>query len=234
MPEERFVDRGGVRLQYLQDGDHPELTPVVYVPGGLSGAALFTEEMERLLPRRSAAVSLRGRGGSDAPERGYSFEDQVADLAAIVADLGWESFCLMAYSMGVPIALGWAADHPDRLGGLVILDYPARYPARTPRWVEETRAAFPDHPAHVIERLHQEAEEVLLWDRLAEVTCPVLVIYGGQPQAALRSEDADRYRELLPQARLVVFADSDHQIWQPDYERLMGEIETFLSELDAG
>lgn len=234
MPEEGFVDRAGVRLQYLQDGDHPALTPVLYVPGGLGGAAHFAEEMERLLPRRTAAVSLRGRGGSDAPESGYRFEDQVADLAAIVEDLGWDHFCLMAYSMAVPIALGFAADHPDRLAGVVILDYPARYPAPAPRWVEETRADFPDHPAHVIERLHQEGEEVLLWDRLGEITCPVLVIYGGKPEAALRSEDADRYRELLPQARVVEFEDADHHIWRPDYERFMGEIEAFLSKLDAG
>ncbi|MDP8959597.1 MAG: alpha/beta hydrolase [Actinomycetota bacterium] len=232
MPREGFVERSGVRLQYLQAGEDQGLVPLVYVPGALAGAGVFTEEMERLAPRRVVAVSLRGRGGSDAPEEGYAFEHQVSDLGAILGELDLPPFCLMGYSRGVPIALAYAAEHPDRLRGMILLDYPARYPRTTGRWVREAQEAFPDTPDHVIQRLHEESEEVLLWDRLGNIDCPTLIMYGGRLEASLLPEDAARYRQVLPQATLVEFEDSDHEVWKPDYQRFMGEIERFLEELD--
>jgi len=95
--EQRWVTNGAVRLHCLaQESDSP-LTPFLIVPGTFGVAEDYIQEMEALAPRRCIAVSLRGRGQSDAPASGYRFEDHVADLAAAAAQLGVERFAMMGY-----------------------------------------------------------------------------------------------------------------------------------------
>ena len=76
---EEWLKNGSVRLHYVESGwDSPtNLTPVVYVHSGFGTAEVFIPEMKALSPRRCVSCSLRGRGNSDAPETGYSFDDNV-------------------------------------------------------------------------------------------------------------------------------------------------------------
>ena len=101
---ERWANNKGVLLHYLDTGAFAayNLVPIVFVPGALGSAENYVREMESLTPRRCLAVSLRGAGKSEAPEKGYTFEDHVFDIEAIIQESELNSFCLMAYSMGVP------------------------------------------------------------------------------------------------------------------------------------
>ena len=45
-------------------------------------------EIAALAPRRCVAISLRGRGESDAPETGYSLAEQASDITAVGAAAG--------------------------------------------------------------------------------------------------------------------------------------------------
>src|SRR6058998_1570026 len=103
-----WVNNKGVRLHYLDSGGAQGSTfvPVVFIPGFLGSAENYHREMDSLHGRRCVAVSLRGRGLSDAPETGYSFEDHVSDIEALVDEVGLEGFCLCAYSVGVAYAIG--------------------------------------------------------------------------------------------------------------------------------
>src|SRR5690606_40899129 len=117
-----------VQLHYLDSGEREEvdLIPLMYIPGALESAENFRSEMEKLAPRRPLAISWRGASKSDAPETGYSLEDQVADAEAVMEAALKVRICLMAYSTGVPRAIGLAARHPPRVTGLILIDYPAR------------------------------------------------------------------------------------------------------------
>ncbi len=111
---ERWVDNLGVRLHYIQSNpDAPEtLVPLVYIHGAYGTAEGFLPEMEALSPRRCLSVSLRGRGKSDAPEAGYSFDHHISDIKALVNHLNLRRFCLMGWSVGVAYSIGYASHHP--------------------------------------------------------------------------------------------------------------------------
>ncbi len=61
----------------------------------------------------------RGHGLSDRGVTDHSLEARVGDLEAVVADAGLDRFALMAMAQGGPIALEYAARHPDRLTRLI-------------------------------------------------------------------------------------------------------------------
>jgi pimeloyl-ACP methyl ester carboxylesterase len=70
------------------------------------------------------SFDARGHGESDpAPDgQGYGYPELVGDLEAVVAaSLGESSFVLAGHSMGAHTAVAYALEHPERLGGLVVI-----------------------------------------------------------------------------------------------------------------
>jgi pimeloyl-ACP methyl ester carboxylesterase len=232
--EEFWAENQGVRLHYLDSRRHADesLTSLLCVHGAMGMAEHFRSEMAVYAPRRCVALSLRGRGQSDAPAVGYSFQDQVSDVEAVVMDAGLNGFCIMAHSMGVPIALGYAIRQPELLKGLILLDYPARYPAIPHDWVERVLSSMPPEQArpHVVKGLQRESVEVQLWEQLWEVRCPTLVIRGGQ-NGLLKAEQAELFTSNLPGAKVIVFEDSGHEVWKPDYDRFVTTVKDFLATI---
>lgn len=234
MVEDHWADNRGIHLHYLdtQRTWDPARIPMVFVPGLLGTADDYQSEVTHLFPRRCVALSLRGRGKSDAPERGYSLEDHVSDIETVLASAGLNRFCLMGYSTGVAYALGYAVKHPSHLAGLVIGDYPARYPAYGAQWVERVRGHLPAERYHVAQAIHAEGREVLLWDSLPVLRCPVLILRGGQEGSLLPSELADEYLKRLLDARVNVLEKSGHALWEPDVEPFLTMLDVFLTEVD--
>jgi pimeloyl-ACP methyl ester carboxylesterase len=136
MALDKWAENQGIRLHYLEsDVVEASGVPIVFIPGRLGSAEHYLEQMEALAPRRCLAMSLRGRGQSEAPSTGYTFTDHVADVEAVIADSGLEYFCLMAYSIGVPFGIEYAARHPQKAAGLILGNYPAHYRAISPQWM---------------------------------------------------------------------------------------------------
>ncbi len=71
---------------------------------------------------RLLAPDLRGRGGSGHPERGYSLEHHLGDLLALQENLHPAPLVLVGHSLGAFISLAFAARHPHRVRGLVLVD----------------------------------------------------------------------------------------------------------------
>jgi pimeloyl-ACP methyl ester carboxylesterase len=76
-----------------------------------------------LTPRhRLLAVDLRGRGLSEKPLRGYSERQHAADIRSLMDDMKLEKVVLMGHSLGGYIAMQLAAQSPDRIEGLILID----------------------------------------------------------------------------------------------------------------
>src|SRR5690606_4255613 len=198
----------------------------------LESAENFRSEMEKLAPRRTLAISWRGASKSDAPETGYSLEDQVADAEAVMEAALQGRFCLMAYSTGVPRAIGLAARPPRRVAGLILIDYPARYPAIPESWAERVLSSSQKIPERAVWAVQREAREVLFWDRLREIRCPVLVLRGGGEGSLLKEADAALFRERLSRVEIAVMPEAGHDVWNPDYDRFFRTVVSFLEERD--
>ncbi len=232
--EDGWVDNNGVQLHYLESrsGSSHSLLPIVFVPGALGSAENYLKEMASLDPRKCVAISLRGRGKSDAPETGYTFERQVSDVEAVMKKIGLTEFCLMGYSVGVSYAIGFATRHVTHVRGLIIGDYSARYPIFRPEWVNNA-LTFPGAKAQAVRGIQRDSREVLLWDALERIECPVLVLRGGQAHSLLPGEKAEKYRHHLRNVKIVTFGESGHELSKPDFQKYIGTLREFLEELDS-
>ena len=119
----KYLEINGLRLRYLEWG-RPEALPIVCVHGYTSSAEAFNAVARRLEDRAHlVAMDVRGHGESAwSPDGAYQYADQAGDLAALVDRLGIERFVLIGTSMGGIIAMAYAAQHAQRLRGLVIND----------------------------------------------------------------------------------------------------------------
>ncbi len=237
---EKWVHNGEVRLHVLDcnERSHPaDQIPIVFIPG-ISGIAQdYLPEMATMSPRRSLSISLRGRGNSSAPEKGYGFEDHVSDITSVIERLDLSGFCLCGFSIGASFAMGYAVDYPMKLAGMIILDYPARFPSKHPDsdWLEYALSNPPDRFSPVAARAFEKtmSNDVLLWDKLNRLPFPVLVVRGGKPGAMLKAEEAEMYRSRLKDVEVLCFEESDYMVWKPDYIRYLNTLKTFLDKLDA-
>lgn len=75
------------------------------------------------LGRRFTVVRYdeRGCGLSDRDAVDFSLDAWVEDLETVVDAAGLERFALLGMSQGAPVAITYAARHPERVGALVIL-----------------------------------------------------------------------------------------------------------------
>ena len=98
-------------------------TPVICVHGLTANCRCWDVIVRSLVSRhRVLALDLRGRGLSDKPATGYSEEHHLKDLKCVMDDLHLETAFLMGHSLGGYISMGFAARHPERVAGLILVD----------------------------------------------------------------------------------------------------------------
>ena len=91
---------------------------------GLTANSRFWDCLASALsPRHKIiAMDLRGRGLSDKPPTGYSINYHCQDILALIDDLGLKRPVLMGHSLGAFISLVFAAQYPDRVERLILVD----------------------------------------------------------------------------------------------------------------
>ncbi|WP_198317029.1 alpha/beta fold hydrolase [Sutcliffiella horikoshii] len=162
---DRYSKNKDISIHYLETTDYSHnLTPLVYVPGALGFAEHFEDEMKILSPRHCVSLSLRGNGKSDAPLKGYTLEDHVSDIEAAIKESRLKDYCLMAYSMGVPYAIQYASNNPEYIKGMILLDYPAKFPSIPESWVDTvfSKGYIKEDRQHVVRGIQRDSEEVEL------------------------------------------------------------------------
>jgi pimeloyl-ACP methyl ester carboxylesterase len=98
--------------------------PVVVAAHGITANGLSWAQVARLLDGRVTLVApdLRGRAGSrDAPGP-YGISRHADDLIALLDALDTERAVLAGHSMGGFVAAVAAVRHPERVGGVVLVD----------------------------------------------------------------------------------------------------------------
>ncbi len=138
----KFADlSGGPRLAYVEQGPR-EGMPVLLLHG-LSDSHRSFDLVRPLLPGRwrVLAVTMRGHGLSDKPERGYAMADFAADIVAFMDTVGIERAVLVGHSMSTAIALKTAADYPERVAGVTLIGAFAHF-RDTPAMTELHEAVF--------------------------------------------------------------------------------------------
>ena len=136
---------GDLTLFYRRLGK-PGRTPILFVHGlsyfsydWLPCAAALGAE------RECVAVDLRGFGDSDrSPAKDYSVPSMAQDLASLLDHLAWKRAIVLGHSMGGRSTAYLTAKQPQRVAGLVLVDYsPENAPAGSKRTAQKV-AGTPD------------------------------------------------------------------------------------------
>jgi len=117
-----FAQVNGIRLHYL---DHAGGAPVlVLLPGLTANAQSFDGLIAAGLSptHRVLALDLRGRGLSDKPDSGYSLAAHAADVIGLLDELQLDRVVLGGHSFGGLLSFYMAANFPERISRLLVLD----------------------------------------------------------------------------------------------------------------
>jgi pimeloyl-ACP methyl ester carboxylesterase len=117
----KYATRDGVRLAYVEGGDGDP--PVLLVHGMLGTHRLMAPLFDHLVNRhRVVSVDLRGHGASDKPEGDYGNDVFAQDFLGLLEQLGLHRPVVVGHSFGGSLLLYLAAEYPDAVSGLVVLD----------------------------------------------------------------------------------------------------------------
>ncbi len=93
---------------------------------GFTGSSLDWADVVEPLARERQVITFDHRGHGESPNTGdaasYTFDQLVADMAALVDSLALTRFDLLGHSMGGVVALRYALAHQGRLRSLILMD----------------------------------------------------------------------------------------------------------------
>lgn len=121
--EDHFLDLGGIRYHYLDEGAGDA---VVAVHGNPTWSFYFRELVRELRDAYRVVVpdhvgcGLSDKPGDDAYD--YRMGRRVADFGRLMDELGLDGITLVVHDWGGMIGLAWAVRNPDRVRRLVILN----------------------------------------------------------------------------------------------------------------
>ncbi len=119
--EDRWLDRDGVSMHYIGVGDG---LPVLMLHGNPTWSFLYRDVITQVKDIcRCIAPDYPGFGFSDHPPNyGYTPREHARWIEALIDHLHLERFVMVVQDWGGPIGLSIAANRPESIAGLVILN----------------------------------------------------------------------------------------------------------------
>jgi pimeloyl-ACP methyl ester carboxylesterase len=234
------VTANGVRLHVQRLGDPSAEQTVVFLHGLVMDnlSSYYYTLGPALAPHADVVLyDMRGHGRSERPATGYTVDDGVADLIALLDELGLDGpVHLVGNSYGGVVALGAAIDHPDRVASLLLIE--AHFAVEgwghhmagslalaayglddddVSLWLEHIGGRKINRLARNAEALiydttmldDLQAVRPLTEDELRGVSCPVLAFYGEETDLMDRARDLER---LVPDCELHVLEGCSHSV----------------------
>jgi pimeloyl-ACP methyl ester carboxylesterase len=118
----RYIDTDEVRLHAVIGGEGPPLLLVHGWPETWYAWRLLMPSLARDF--EVVAVDQRGMGLTDKPQGGYDTGTLAGDLVALMDALGHQRFAVVGHDTGFAISYALAADHPDRIDRVALLEIP--------------------------------------------------------------------------------------------------------------
>ncbi|MES2767232.1 MAG: alpha/beta hydrolase [Bacteroidota bacterium] len=226
---EGFAHNGDVKIHFIDTGFKSAEMPLVMIPGMVNCAEELAEKAANLFKRRVIFLSIRGRGNSDSPESGYTFKDQVSDIAAVVDFLKLDGFYLYGHSVGAAFAISYTHQFPLKVRGLILGDYPPWYPKFSEQWRDRVLAMTQHTMTKIaVEGVVRDAEMQVFIDELQEIQCPVLVIKGAQEDSLLPEDAVEVFTKNLTHCEVEVLKDCGHDLFEPTAESFKNAVMKFI------
>jgi pimeloyl-ACP methyl ester carboxylesterase len=118
-----YIEVGGHRMHYVDEGQGD---PVLMAHGNPSWSFFYRDLIGALKSsHRVIAPDHIGCGHSDKPNDDhydYTLSTRVADFGILVDSLDLRDITLVVHDWGGMIGMAWAAQHPDRIARLVVMN----------------------------------------------------------------------------------------------------------------
>jgi pimeloyl-ACP methyl ester carboxylesterase len=196
-------------------------SPMPAEPISISGYARTLDALMDAHELDAAAVVGNSMGGFIAAELALKFPQRVERLV-LVSAAGLSTYNHPQGTRAMPrlrqlerivaAYTGWIASHADavtrrpRLRNAT-LGLVARHPGRLPAALAAEQLRGAGKPGFM-----QALEAIFDYDfraRLGEIVCPTLIVWGDRDRV-ITAHDADRFAELIPGSRKVVYEDTGH------------------------
>ncbi|MFI6309646.1 alpha/beta fold hydrolase [Nocardia fusca] len=233
----------GVTLSYQVHNPEGAGIPMLLSHGFGATSGMWDPNVAALSADRPVLVwDQRGHGSSDAPANSdhYGEDVSVADMTAILDEVGFDRAVLCGMSLGGYLSLSFHAAHPERVAGLIMVDTGPGYRNDEARdkwndWVQwyageiEKGDGPPGATAEYKQAVHEHPEALPLAARttltqrdarviksLGGIAVPSVVIVGSLDTEYLVA--ADYMQRHIPQSHKVVIEDAGHaaNMDQPD------------------
>ncbi|HEX5351203.1 MAG TPA: alpha/beta hydrolase [Trichococcus sp.] len=247
----------GLRLSYAEQGANHGM-PFILLPGIADSWRIF-EPLLAELPKnvQAFALSQRGHGDSDRPTTGYRTRDFVEDLLLFMDALQIPKAIIVGASSGGFTARSFAATHPERTSGLVLLGSPATLAGRPnpfaelkdpidPGFVKSFAESVLSRPAvaealdsmiaenlKVPARVWLETSNGLLEEKfpgeLAKIQAPTLIVWGDR-DPIITNEDQLALAEAINGSKLIAHPGSGHMLYWEEPALIARDIVAYLSD----
>lgn len=196
-------------------------SPMPPEPISISGYARTLDALLDALGVSSAAVVGNSMGGFTAAELAINFPERVERLV-LVSPAGLSTYHDPRGTRALPrlrraerviaACTGWVASHSETVARRpalrnATLGMVAAHPSRLPAALAAEQLRGSGKPGFI-----QGLQANLEYDfrhRLPEIACPTLIVWGDHDRV-ITPRDAERFAELIPGSRKVVFEDTGH------------------------
>jgi pimeloyl-ACP methyl ester carboxylesterase len=226
--QEKFVNNTGVNIQYIVMNYSPGEIPVIIIPGAINGAEDIYNEIKDYTDLYCIIVSIRGRGKSGSPLKGYTNEHQVSDINAVVSAELLESFYMLGHSYGAGLASSYAVKYPYKINGLILVDFPAILPAYNEQWADYIKNNIPGINSDFINGMVTECIYENFEDELVKLDFKKLIIKGSGSDSLLKPQSAERLMAKLPNASFKIIEGGGHELFSEKPAEILTEIEHFI------
>jgi pimeloyl-ACP methyl ester carboxylesterase len=249
------IDRDGVKIHYEVHGSGPTL---LLTHGYSSTSAMWTGQIEALSKHHKLVLwDMRGHGQSDYPDdpAAYSEALTVADIAALLDQVGAASAIIGGLSLGGYMSLAFYRAHPERVRALLIIDTGPGFKKDDARdaWnqrAHDTAERYEREGLAVLQTLSRERSSVshrnasglahaargMLSQRdarvietLPAITVPALVIVGADDAPFLAA--SDYMATKIPGAKKAIIPAAGHAVNMDQPQAFLEAVLPFLDGL---
>jgi proline iminopeptidase len=216
-------ETGGVTIWYEVRGSGAG-TPLIVANGGpgFDHSYLLCGDVWDTLAKGRKVVfyDQRGNGLSSELKDGQpcGLAEQIDDLDALRAHLGFEKLDLLGHSWGGYLVMAYAARHPERVAHLMIVDSAA------PK-IQDTVV----YRQNVNKAVWGDLQRFDLNPELAKFAFPTLVVTGRYDFNVAPSV-AWAIHGAIPRSELAVFEKSGHLPFCEEPAAFVSRVETFLAK----
>jgi pimeloyl-ACP methyl ester carboxylesterase len=249
------LEREGVRIDYEVRGVPTEHAPVLLSHGFSASKRMWDRNLSALSSDREVLTwDMRGHADSEAPQDAslYGEAQTLGDMVTLLGRLQRPRAVLCGMSLGGYLSLALAAQHPERVAGLILVDTGPGFRSDEPReqwnrFAEQTAQALEDDGLSALSpspevgrhddvvglvhtaRLVMAQRDATVIDSLARITVPTLVLVGSLDTNFLSA--ANYMAAKIPASRMVILEGAGHAANIEAAEVFNESVRDFLEQL---